>query len=261
MTMAAIARPAGFWRDLLSIAGRAVRAILREPEQWAPGLIVPVFFFAVNVGSLEGVSGFAGVDDFKAFQLPVAIIFAVTGISRASALVTDINDGYFDRLLVSPVNRWSLLIGLMIADLAFAVALSVPVVVMGTLLGVRWATGLVGVLGFMGLAGLWALVFAGFPYAIALRTASAAAVNSSFVLFFPFAFLTTTFLPLEALSGWLATAARYNPITYLLDGLRSIISDGWVAPELLAALGAVAAVGTVSFSLAFLALRSRIRRG
>jgi ABC-2 type transport system permease protein len=257
----AIAKPAGFWRDLVSVAGRAIRAILREPEQWAPGLIVPVFFFAVNVGALERVSGFAGVGDFKAFQIPVAILFAVTGVSRASALVADIENGYFDRLLVSPVNRWSLLIGLMVADVAFAVALSVPVVALGLILGVRWVTGIGGVLAFVGLAGLWALVFAGFPYAIALRTASAAAVNSSFILFFPFAFLTTTFLPIEALSGWLATAARYNPITYLLDGLRSMISDGWVGSELLGAAAAIGSVGVVSLGLAFAALRSRVRRG
>jgi ABC-2 type transport system permease protein len=260
MTTAVVARPAGFWKDLLSIAGRALRGVLREPEQWVPGLIVPVFFFTVNVGSLERVSGFAGVSDFRAFQLPVAIIFAVTGISRASALVTDIENGYFDRLLVSPVNRLSLLIGLMIADVAFAMALSVPVVILGLVTGVRWATGLFGILTFIGLAGAWALVFAAFPYTIALRTASAAAVNSSFILFFPFAFLTTTFLPIEALSGWLATAARYNPITYLLDGLRSTITSGWVAADLLKALGAIASVGVVSMTLAFLALGSRVRR-
>lgn len=261
MTTAVIARPAGFWKDLVSVAGRAIRAIIREPEQWVPGLIVPVFFFAVNVGALEGVSQFAGVSDFKAFQIPVALIFAVTGVSRASALVSDIETGYFDRLLVSPVNRWSLLLGLMIADVAFAMALSVPVIIMGLVLGVDWVTGPLGILAFMGIAGIWALVFAAFPYTIALRTASAAAVNSSFILFFPFAFLTTSFLPIEALSGWLATAAKYNPITYLLDGLRAIIIDGWVASELLGALGAIAAVGVVSMPLAFMALRARVRRG
>ena len=107
------ARPAGFWRDLLSVAGRAIRGIPREPEALVPALIVPIFFFAVNVGALGDIASFTGVDNFQAFQLPVAIVFAVTGVSRASALVTDIQSGYFDRLLVSPVNRYSLLLGLM----------------------------------------------------------------------------------------------------------------------------------------------------
>ena len=254
------ARQAGFWRDLLSVSGRAVRSVLREPGQLAIGLIVPLFFFIVNVGALSDVSSFAGIDNYTAFQLPVAIVFAVTGVSRASALVTDIQSGYFDRLLVSPVNRYSLLLGLMVADFALVVALCVPVLVLGFILGVGFATGPLGVLAFLLLAGSWGLAFTGFPYTIALRTGNPAAVNSSFILFFPFAFLTTTFLPQDALTGWLATVADYNPVTYLLAGLRTLISDGWVAPDLLTALGAVAAVGCVTFALAFSALRARVSR-
>ena len=253
------AKPAGFFRDLLSVAGRALRAVPREPEALVPALIVPIFFFVVNVGSLSDISSFVGVDDFEAFQLPVAIVFAVTGISRASALVTDIQSGYFDRLLVSPVNRYSLLLGLMAADLVLVIALCVPVLVLGFILGVGFATGPLGIVAFLLLSGLWGLAFTGFPYAIALRTGNPAAVNSSFILFFPFAFLTTTFLPQDALTGWLATVADYNPVTYLLAGLRALISDGWVLADLLPAVGAVALVGLVSFFLAFSALRARVR--
>ncbi len=253
------ARPAGFFRDLLSVAGRALRAVPREPEALVPALIVPIFFFVVNVGSLADISSFAGVDDFEAFQLPVAIVFAVTGISRASALVTDIQSGYFDRLLVSPVNRYSLLLGLMAADLVLVIALCIPVLILGFILGVGFATGPLGIVAFLLLSGLWGLAFTGFPYAIALRTGNPAAVNSSFILFFPFAFLTTTFLPQDALTGWLATVADYNPVTYLLAGLRALISDGWVLADLIPAVGAVALVGLVSFFLAFSALRARVR--
>jgi len=254
------ARPAGFWRDLVSVAGRALRAIPREPEALIPALIIPLFFFAVNVGALADIGQFVGVSDFEAFQLPVAIIFAVTGISRASALVTDIQSGYFDRLLVSPVNRYSLLLGLMVADLVLVMALCLPVLVLGFILGIGFATGPLGVLAFLLLSGLWGLAFTGFPYAIALRTGNPGAVNSSFLLFFPFAFLTTTFLPQEALTGWLAAVADYNPVTYLLAGLRALISSGWVPSDLLPAIGAVVGVGLVSFALAFSALRARVSR-
>ncbi|WP_159794074.1 ABC transporter permease [Puerhibacterium puerhi] len=253
-------RPAGFWRDLTSVAIRALRQIPREPEAIYPALVIPLFFFAVNVGTLSDVASFAGVSDFKAFQIPVAIVFAVTGVSRASALVVDITGGYFDRLLVTPMHRTALLLGLMLADLALVIALSVPVVLLGYVLGVRFATGVAGVLVFLLLAGLWGLAFTGFPYAIALRTGSPAAVNSSFLLFFPFAFLTTTFLPLDALSGWLATAARFNPVTYLLAALRALIMDGWALTPLLQGLAAIAGVGLVSFVLAFRSLRSRTSR-
>ena len=119
------ARKAGFWADLWSVAIRALRALPREPEMVLPALIIPVFFFAVNIGTLQDFAerGIAGLD-FRAFQLPTAIVFAVTGISRAHALVTDIQSGYFDRMLMTPMRRLSLLLGLMVADLALVMALT-----------------------------------------------------------------------------------------------------------------------------------------
>lgn len=255
------ARQAGFFADLVTVAGRALRAIPREPEAVIPALIIPLFFFIVNVGALQDVAQATGIADFKAFQLPVAIVFAVTGVSRASALVTDIQSGYFDRLLVTPTNRMALLLGLMIADFALVVALTLPVVALGLALGISVATGFPGLVVFVLMAGLWGLMFTGFPYAIALKTGNPGAVNSSFLLFFPFAFLTTTFLPREALTGWLSTVAGYNPVTYLLEALRSLLSTGWDATALLQGLAAVLGVGAVSMTLAFLALKGRVSRG
>ncbi|MGW4748448.1 ABC transporter permease [Streptomyces sp. NPDC004290] len=252
---------AGFFRDLTSVAIRALRSIPRDLETVIPALIVPVFFFVVNVGALEPVAEKTGVTDFRAFQLPVAIVFAVTGISRASGLVTDISSGYFDRLLLTPMRRPALLLGLMVADLALVMALCVPVLILGLAVGVRFSSGLPGAIVFVVIAGLWGLAFTGFPYAIALRTGSPGAVNSSFLLFFPFAFLTTSFLPEQALSGWLATIAEYNPVTYLLAALRSLLSPGWVWHDLWPGLLAILGVGAFSFFLAFTALRGRVSRG
>ncbi len=257
------ARKAGFVADVASVAGRAVRSIPREPESVIPALIVPLFFFVVNTGSLTDLT--SQVEDpsfsFKAFQLPVAIIFAVTGISRASTLVTDIQDGYFDRLTLTPIRRPALLLGLMVADFVLVVALAIPVIALGFAVGVRFGTGVLGVLAFILIAAAWGLVFTGFPYAIALKTGNPAAVNSSFILFFPFAFLTTAFVPEQYLSGWLATVADYNPVTYVLAALRSLTTDGWQWGTLGQGLLAIAAVGLVSFSLALAAFRGRIRAG
>ncbi|WP_431988791.1 ABC transporter permease [Streptomyces parvulus] len=254
-------RRAGFAGDLVSVAIRALRSIPRDLETVVPALIIPVFFFVVNIGALEPVAEQSGVRDFRAFQLPVAIIFAVTGVSRASGLVTDISSGYFDRLLLTPMRRTALLLGLMVADLALVMALCVPVILLGLVVGVGFTTGVPGAVAFVVIAGLWGLAFTGFPYAIALRTGSPGAVNSSFLLFFPFAFLTTSFLPQQALTGWLATIADYNPVTYLLAALRSLLSDGWSWSGLWPGLLAVLGVGTVSFALAFTALRGRVSRG
>jgi len=256
------ARPAGFFRDLRSVAGRALRAVPREPEFMIPAIIVPVFFYFVNIGALEKLAERSGgVGDFKAFQLPVAIIFAVTGISRASALVTDIQDGYFDRLLMTPIRRIALLLGLMVADFAVVVTLTIPVLLLGFLVGVRFETGVAGIAAFVLMGALWGLAFTGFPYAIALKTGNPAAVNTSFILFFPFAFLTTSFLPQRALTGWLSTVADYNPVTYLLAGMRSLVLTGWDGSSLARGLAAIVGIGLVSMTLALLALRGRVKRG
>ena len=125
--------------------------------------------------------------DFKAFQLPVAIIFAVTGVSQAHALVTDIQDGYFDRLLLTtPIRRLALLLGLMVADLVLVVCLSLPVLVLGFATGVRFETGVARGGGCSSCSpGLWGLVFTGFPYAIALKTGNPGAVARSFIALLP----------------------------------------------------------------------------
>jgi ABC-2 type transport system permease protein len=252
----------GFWSNLRAVAGRALTLIPRDVEGVVPALMIPLFFFVVNVGSLQSIAeqqapGF----DYKAFQLPVAIIFAVTGISRAPNLVTDIQDGYFDRMLVTPMHRLAFLLGLMVADFVLVCTLCVPVIALGLVLGVSFAAGPVGIVVFILIAGLWGLMFTGFPYAIALKTGSPAAVNSSFLLFFPFAFLTTAFVPEDQLTGWLASIATYNPVTYILEALRSLLFVGWDWADLGKGIAAIAVVGLVSQWLAFSALRGRVRRG
>ncbi len=253
-------RKAGFHRDIVSISTRAVRSVFRDPETTVPALLIPVFMYLMTVGALEDFAEEIPGLDYRAFQLPVAVLFAVTGISRATTVVTDIQSGYFDRLVMTPVNRLALLLGLMVADFFLVVALTIPVIIMGYIAGVQFVTGVPGILTFMALAGIWGLIFSGFPYAIAFKTGSAAAVNTSFLLFFPFLFMTTLFVPQEVMTGWLSTAADFNPVTYLLAALRSVIYGGWDGRLMLDAIIAVASVGVLSIGLALAALRGRATR-
>jgi ABC-2 type transport system permease protein len=256
------ARRAGFLRDLTSIAGRALRSVLREPEFVAPAIVIPLFFFFVNTAALGNLTdGLAPGFDYEAFVVPACIVFGVTGVSRAGVVVTDIQEGYLDRLLLTPVRRLTLLLGMMVADVVLVSALTVPVLAVALVAGVEFETGVLGMLGFVALSAAWGLVFTGFPYAIALKTGNPAAVNSSFLLFFPFAFLTTSFVPREALSGWMDAVAGWNPVTYLLEGMRSLMTEGWQWEVLGEAAFAIGLVGALSMSLCFGALRGRLGRG
>jgi ABC-2 type transport system permease protein len=256
------ARPAGFLHDLASVAGRALRAVPRDVEAVIPPVFIALFFFVVNIATLERLTETIPGFDYTAFQMATAVLLGVTGVSRAGAVVLDVQNQYFDRLLLTPVRRTAILLGHMAADVAVAAALTVPIMVLGMILGVRFEGGPFGIVVFMALSSLWCLAFAGFGYAIALKTGNPAAVNSSFLLFFPFLFLTSSYVPRSELSGWLDTVAGLNPVTYILDGLRSIVlADGWQWAELGQAFVAIGVVGALSMALCFAALRSRVNRG
>ncbi len=255
------ARPAGFLHDVVAIAGRALRAVPRDLEAIVPPVFIAFFFFIVNIGTLQdltqaNIPGF----DYKAFEMATAILLGVTGVSRAQALVIDVQDGYFDRLLLTPVRRSAILVGHMVADVAVSAALCVPILGLAFALGIDFRTGAPGVVVFVGIAALWSLSFAGFGYAIALKTGNPAAVNSSFLLFFPFLFLTSSYVPRDQLSGWLDTVAGWNPVTYLLEGMRSLALSGWRWDDLARTTLALAVVFLASFSLCFAALRSRVNQ-
>jgi ABC-2 type transport system permease protein len=227
-----------------------------------PPVLIALFFFVVNIGTLQrltqhSIAGF----NFKAFMMATAILLGVTGVSRAPALVLDVQNGYFDRLLLTPVRRLAILLGHMLADVAVACGLTIPIVILGLILGVGFHAGPLGVVAYVLLAALWSLAFAGFGYAIALKTGNPAAVNSAFLLFFPFLFLTASYVPRSQLTGWLNTVAAWNPVTYLLAGLRSLTMQGWRWGDLGQALAAIAIVAVISMSLCFAALRGRLRRG
>ena len=255
-----VARPAGFWRDIGSIAIRSIRQLPRDVEFLAPALMIPLFFLVVNVGSLQNVADFTSIEiDYKAFQLPVAIVFAVTGVSRAFALVLNIQEGYFDRLMLTPVSRQALLLGHMAADFVLVVVLTIPVIALGFIIGVRFPTGPLGVAMFVLIAALWGVAYTGIPYAIALKTGNPGAVSSSFLVFFPFAFLTTAYVPREAMTGWLGEIAVYNPVTYLLGGLRSLFVE-WQPAEIGKALLAIGCLAVFSQFLGFRALAGRVKQ-
>ena len=196
-------RAAGFWRDLVAIAaGRCVRCVGNRLGV-LPAVFIPAFFYVVNLGALGHVADAGGLD-YKAFLLPMAIAFAVTGVSRAPSW-SPTSERLLRPALSHPgAARSALLLGLMTADVVVIIALTVPVLALGFAVGVRSPPGR-GVLVFIGLAALWGLVFTGFPYAVALKTGSPAAVNATFVVFFPFAFLTDAIIPKQDLTTWFST--------------------------------------------------------
>jgi ABC-2 type transport system permease protein len=242
----------------LLLGAREVRLALRTPAYLLPNLLVPIFFYFVLVGSLEEFAAGFGLSNWRAFQMPMAIVFAVQGGSAGLNMVADIESGYFDKLLLTPANRLSILLGAMGADFLRIMAQAAIVLVIAVIAGLDLATGLPGALVIILIASLWGLAYSAIGFAIALKTGNAQATQSMWFLLMPVMFLTTLFAPKEALSGWLKAAATVNPMTYLLQGLRSLSMTGWDAGDIAVALLAVGALGSVSLTLAFLAMKGRV---
>jgi len=157
------ARPTGFVHDVATIAGRALRAVPRDIEAVIPPVLIATFFFVVNIATLERLTeGTIGGFDYTAFQMPTAVLLGVTGVSRAPALVLDVQNGYFDRLLMTPMKRTAILLGHLVADVAVAALLTVPILTLGLVLGTGFETGVIGLVAFVLGAAAWSLAFAGF---------------------------------------------------------------------------------------------------
>jgi ABC-2 type transport system permease protein len=244
------------WRNLVTIA--------RTPEALLPPIAISIFFLVIYQSTLGKAAGFIPdiSGDYLGFILPLSIVSAsLSGAGVAAQnLVRDIERGYFDKLLLTPVSRAVLLLGPILAGSVILGLQTSIVVGVALLLGLQPATGGLGLLAVIGLSVLLGTGFAGFTVSAALGSGSAAATQGASFIFFPLTFLAPTFVPLELLDGWLRTAAQINPITYVLEAMRSTINSGWDGAALWQGVLACLILAVLTYVLAAVALRVRTRR-
>jgi len=249
----------GLLAATLLIARREIRALLRSPDELIPGLVIPVVVFLVILGQLDGFATSFGIDDLAAFMLPTGVLLAAVFGSAGQRIVADIEAGYFSKLLTTPVNRWALLLGPLLADLIRLLLQALLVLLVALAVGARIETGVAGAAALVILGALWGLAFTGIGFAVALRTGSSAATQSVAFLWVPFLYLAPAFSPRDSMAGWLEAVAIVNPITYVIEAMREIALDGWDAPVIFAGLLALALMCVLSLTLAFRALVGRVR--
>jgi len=214
---------------------RALREAKRTPDALLPTILIPVFFLVVNVGQAakifpSGSTEFLQGQNYAAFQLPSSLLLAASFGASALFLVEDIEGGYFDKLRAAPVSRTSLAMGRLISEAVKNLGITAVMIVLALPFGIRIASGPLGFILLLLMCAGWAVVYSGFLQVIALKTRSAAATNSAGLLFFPLIFLTPNFVPRNLLSPAMEVAATLNPVTYVMEGLRSLILEdlNWV---------------------------------
>jgi ABC-2 type transport system permease protein len=233
---------------------RALREGWRTPEALLPTLFIPIFFLVVNVGQAAEIFPSASTEflhgqGYGAFQLPSSLLLAASFGTAALFLVEDIEEGYFDKLRAAPVSRSAIVMGRLIAEAVKGVLIAAAIVVLGLIFGITIASGPLGFVLLVGMTALWSVVFVGFMQLIALKTRSAAATNSGGLVFFPLLFLTPNFVPRDLLTRPMEIAATFNPVTYVMEALRSLILQDLVWADIWPGFAVVAVLGAVMLAL------------
>jgi len=236
--------------DTLVLGRRAIGEAARTPEALFPTLFIPLFFLVVNVGQAARIfpsdsTDFLYGQSYAAFQLPASLLLAASFGSAALFLVEEIEGGYFDKLRAAPVPRAAIVFGRLIAEAAKGVLIAVLIVLLALPFGIRIESGPLGFVLLILLTTMWSVTFAGFMQLIALKTRSAAATNSGSLIFFPLLFLTPGFVPRELLARPMEVAASLNPVTYVMEALRSLILFDLDWGDVLPGFGVVAVLAVV----------------
>ena len=218
-------------RETFYIYRRNLKTWLGVPANVFAPLFISGLLFILFGSMFErtiSLGGF-GTDDYKAFLVAWIIVQVVvfSGTDSGFSLLMDIMSGYFDKLLLAPINRFSILFGTLMVSGTRALMQSLVIVGLALAVGVRFETGVLGVVAILALAVLFGLVWSCLGIMIALKTRSAQATQSAGLLFFPFIFLTTAFMPEDQLSGWFKVAVKINPVTYVMEAMRAMTLNGW----------------------------------
>ena len=233
---------------------RALREGWRTPEALLPTLFIPLFFLVVNVGQAARIfpgetTGFLHGQGYGAFQLPASLLLAASFGTAALFLVEEIEGGYFDKLRAAPVPRSAIVLGRLIAELFKGLLIATLIAILGIVFGIEIASGVLGFILLILLTALWSVVFVGFMQLIALKTRSAAATNSGGLIFFPLLFLTPNFVPRDLLTRPMEIAATLNPVTYVMEALRSLILEDLDWGAILPGFGVVAVLAALMLFL------------
>jgi len=251
-------------RVVIALARRALRNALRRPQFLAPLVIFPTMFLAVNVGGLGATTrlpGFDPVNGFLDFQLAAAITQSclLGGVTAGIATALEIEGGFFDRLVSSPIPRSALVLGRLLATGVLAAVQVLWFLALGLIFGATIEGGVLGALLVIGIGVVSGIAFGSIGLLLAFRARNASTVQGIFPLVFVILFVSSAFFPRDLLSSPADVIADLNPLSYIAEGMRDPIVSAVSAGPVLGGFAAAAGVALVFGGLATLALRGRLR--
>jgi ABC-2 type transport system permease protein len=251
--------------DVGLIAWRSGRRTVRQPANVIAPLTFPIVLLAINSSGLRAATHIPGfpTDSFVSFFLPFAFIQGAlfAAMTAGTDLARDIDTGFLNRLALTPLRGTGLLAGQLGGAMAQALVQALVYLGVGLALGARFASGLDGIAVLVVLALTIGAAWGAVGIWIALRTGSGEAVQSQFPILFFFIIISSMNLPRNLIEAdWFRTLATINPVSYMIEGLRSLIIEGWDAEALTLGFGVAILTVMIAMSLAAVELRKRMAR-
>jgi ABC-2 type transport system permease protein len=247
------------------LARRSVLRTLRQPVNVVPSFVFPLILLAVNTGGLRAAAKIPGfptdsyLDFALAFTFLQGALFATT--NAGTDLARDIQTGFLNRLALTPIRSSALLAGQLAGVVVLALLQTSLYLTVGLIAGVTIESGVLGVTVLVFLGVLIALGFGAIGAFLGLRTGSGEAVQAFFPLLFVLFFMSSMNLPRNLIEiEWFRTVATLNPVSYLIEALRSLIILGWDAEALALGFGFAVGIGAIALAAASISLRGRLAR-
>jgi ABC-2 type transport system permease protein len=251
--------------QIRQMARRSVLQTVRQPAMVIPPIVFPLLLVSINAAGLSAATKLPGfpADSYWDFAIAVPFIQGslFAAINAGTALARDVETGFIKRLAMTPMQRMALLFGQLIGVMCVAFVSACVYLLAGFVAGMDFKAGALGVPTIIVLGVLIALGFAGLGSYIGLRSGSGEAVQGIFPLLFVFLFLSSVNLPRNLIEqDWFRTIATYNPVSYLVEGVRSLIITGWDGEALALGFGIATVLAVVAVTLSAGALRTRLIR-
>lgn len=249
--------------QILALGRRSVSGTFRQPTVWFPGIFFPLMIAAVNSAALErttNLPAFPEVESFLQFLLPATIVQGVLfgGIIAGSDMALDVQDGFFERLVASPVARTSILLGRLSGSAVLGAVQALLFIGVFSVFGAPIVGGIPAVLGLVVLSVLLAVAVGAWAAGLGLRTGSQEAVQNSFPLIFILMFISSAFFPTTLMTGWYQTVAEANPLSWLIDGARDLVISGFAWSALGRALAVAGGLAVLTMYFATRQLQRRL---
>jgi ABC-2 type transport system permease protein len=248
-----------------ALGRRALSVQFRKAQLLMPTFVLPLMLLAViasGTSAARGLPRFPDVTSYLTFVIPGTVVQGalLAGLTSGTALATDIEFGFFDRLLTAPVHRTSLVLGRLCGTVGLALLQSTFFLVVGLLFGARYPGGPLAAVLVVALAALTAMGIGGIASAIALRTGSVSLLQSIFPFVFVLLFTAPAFFPQDLLTPVLRDVSAFNPLTYIVEAVRGLLTGNANLGSPLLGFGVALVLAAATTALATLALKERLRR-